>query len=887
MQSKQAFSLFIALVSLITFSFNLTAQIDTAQSAKDSIIFAIPSNSADSVDKLPSDSTKKADSTSNSEISEDAIESKIIYKARDTIKYNFTEQKVFLYGDAIVTYEDIELKAEYIELRMDSDIVYAVGVPDSNGNVVGSPVFKESGQEYRSQKMTYNFKTGKGKIDEVITQDGEGYVHGEDVKKTGDDVVYIQNGLYTTCEHDHPHFSIWAKQMKVIPNDKIIVKPANLIIEDVNTPALVPFGIFPNRSGGKSGVLVPMPGESARDGFYLINGGYYFYLSEKADLEIETDIYSKGSYAIRPSFNYRKRYKRSGHLKFRHKNTVNGVIPEDPDYEVLKDYWVEWMHKQDPKSRPNSNFSAAVNLGTQTAFRNDINTPDDDYLRSSFTSKISYSKDMLNNKLHFSLNARQTQNNQSGIMTLSLPEANISMNRIFPFKSKKTMKSRWYDNIGISYNGNIRNELNINTDSVVISSENFDTLQNSFRNGMQHNVPLSVNFKVFKHLTFTPSINYRELWYLERTQLYMDPNDTNHTVQEQTLEGFSRANSWRTSANFTTKLYGMLQFKKGKIKAFRHVMTPSVGLSYTPENVQGMTAYTDYSGSEAKQVEYSLYRNGIFGRPDTDESGKVNMSLLNNFEMKVRTKTDTGDGEKKIKLLENLKFGTGYDMVKDSLHWDNIAISGNSSISRYVNLVLGSQLDLYALKTDSTGNYYRSSDFDWNVNKRFARMTNGNIGLNFNLTGGKGKDKKKKKGQEDEDEYEDEFQEESYDDRSNSLRREYTEVDWDVPWNVRVQFNMQYNQKIDDDIIEDIITSNLQLNGDLSLTRNWKITYNMYVDPQEVQVTFANLGITRNLHCWQMTLNWTPIGDNRQSYTFNIGVRANVLQDLKYDKRSF
>ena len=884
LQSKQAIPLFIALVSLITFSQTVNAQTDTSISVSDSAGIIETLNSKDFNLHSVSDSVKRNDSITTSTISKDAIESKITYKARDTIKYDFINQKVFLYGAAVVTYEDIELQAEYIELKMDSNLVFAIGVKDSTGKVVGSPVFKEGGTEYKSQSMTYNFKTEKGIIKEVITQDGEGYVHGEAVKKNPDDVVYIQNGLYTTCDEGHPHFSIWAKQLKIIPNDKIIVKPANLIIEDVNTPILVPFGIFPNKKGGKSGILVPMPGESERDGFYLFNAGYYFYMGEKADLEIEADIYSKGSYAVRPTFNYRKRYKRSGWVKIRHKNTVTGVIPEDPNYSEVKDYWLDWNHRQENNARPNSNFSAAVNLGTQTSFNNDLNTPDQDFLRGNFTSKISYTKYMLQRKLNFSVNARQNQNNTNGVMNVSLPEFNLNMQRMFPFKSKNSVTSKWYDQIGISYNGNFKNDLSLQTDSVTLSVENFDTIANTFRNGVQHSIPIGTNIKMMKHFTLNPSINYNEVWYFNSKEKTMDPNDTNYTVQEITNDGFVRGGNVTASANLTTKVYGMLQFKKGLVRAFRHVITPSIGLSYTPENKTGIKTYKDYRDSIPKEVEYSIFEDGVYGRPDRNASGKLNLGLLNSFEMKVRSRSDTGDGTTKIKLLENLRFGTGYDFIKDSLQWDNISINGNSNITNNLGVLVGGALDLYAFKEDSTGSLYRSSAFEYTENQRLGNLRSGNIGLNFNISGGKGKKDQKKENPEENDEYQNENEEEYMD--NQSIRREYAQVDWDIPWSLSVVFQLGYQKNLVSGKLEDNITTTTTANGDLSITKNWRLTYNIYFDTKELKVSYARLGITRNLHCWQMTMDWVPIGD-RQSYSFNIGVRANILSDLKLDKRSF
>ncbi|MEQ8324590.1 MAG: putative LPS assembly protein LptD [Vicingaceae bacterium] len=872
MQSKPAFGHFIALVSLITLPLWVGAQADSLKVGIDS--------SLGKFDPVI-DTIKEAESN----ISKDAIESKVNYTARDTIKYNFETSKIFLFGDAVVTYEDIELKAAYIELTMDSNIVFARGVKDSSGNLTGNPIFKEGDQEFKSRKMTYNFDTEKGKIEDVITQEGEGYIHGKDVKKTGDDIIFIENGSYTTCDHEHPHFSFAAKKLKIIPNDKIIAKPANLVIEDVPTPVLVPFGIFPNRQGGKSGILVPVPGESQRDGFYVQNIGYYFYINDKSELQVESDIYSKGSFAFRPSYNYKTRYKRSGSLKFRYKRTVNGIIPEDPSYSVINDYWLDWNHRQDAKARPNSTFSANVNLGSSTSFRNDINTPDQDFLQNNFQSKISYSKYMLQRKLNLSLNARQNQNNNNGTINLTLPEANLTLARIYPFKSKKGVGTSWTDKVGLSYTGNFRNELSVQNRG--ISNENRDSILGNFRNGASHSIPVSTNFKIFKHFTLNPTLNYRENWFFTTTQRNWErlPDDSlgnqRDTVYDTEIPGFSRTNAWDINANLTTKIYGLVQMRKGPIKAFRHVLTPTIGVSYKPENRQGIATYRDtlYDAEDPKKarspdIEYSIYEGQVYRNLNSAESGRINFGLLNNFEMKVKSNSDSADGVKKIKLLENFRLSSAYDMIADSLNWSDVSMSGFTKLTKNIDLQFGGTYDLYAL--DSIGKrVFTVNRFEYNENGRFARMTRANFTLNFNFNSKKGK----KKGQQasNEDGYET-----GENNENAGLRRDYVGVDWDVPWNLSVNYNINYSKPE----YQEEITQSLRANGDLSITKNWKFQYETWFDFETSKVSYARLGILRNLHCWEMKMDWVPLGP-RQNYSFYIGVRANLLQELKYEKRDF
>lgn len=863
MQSKRGFLQVIALVWLITFPSLVVGQIDTNELQVDSL-------------QTDSDSLQKPDSTSESRISESAIESKVVYVARDTIKYNFETSMVFLHGDAIVTYENIELRAEYIRLHLDSNIVYAIGVKDSSGKVVGSPIFKEGGKEFKSQRMTYNFKTKKGKIHDVITQEGEGYIHGEDVKKNPDDVIYIENGRYTTCDNEDPHFSIWGKKLKIIPKDKIVAKPANLIIADVNTPIYVPFAIFPNREGGKSGIIVPMPGESVRDGFFIQNAGYYVYLGEKADLNLEMDIYTKGGLTFRPSFNYRKRYKRSGSIQGRYRRSINGIVPEDPNYSITNDYQFTWRHQQETQAHPNSNFGADVNIHTQTAFQNDVNTSDRDYLAGNFTSSINYSRYFFQDKVNLKTYLRHNQNNSSGALNLDLPEITLGVTRMYPFKSRNSVKQRWYHKIGLSYTGNFKNKLSVSGDGLIVdddtlalSYENRQEVLNEFQNGIQHSIPVTTNFKILKYFTLSPSANYREYWYFSSVRKEWDGQDS--VVERTEVPGFVRGGNGNGSVNMTTKIYGTLQNKRGYLRAFRHVMTPGVGFTYTPENRQGITSYTDTLGNE---VEYSIFEGGIVGQPNGRESGNIGFSLLNSFEAKVKTNSDTADGLKKIKLLENFRIQSGYDLIKDSLKWNDVTIRGFTQLTKNIDLNFGSTYSLYALSPDlgEGTSPVMINTFEWNQNRRLARMTRADMAVNFNFAGGKqGTQKNNREIEKNRRENE-------------SLRRSGYIVEWDVPWTINLAYTVSYDKPT----YETTVNQSLRFNGNLSITKNWKVDANGYYNFENQDIEYMTVGIIRNLHCWEMSMNWTPIAQsNRQQYRFNIKVKANILEPLKFEKQGF
>jgi len=795
---------------------------------------------------------------SDTMISKDALGSKLQYKASDSIRYDMKNRLVYLFGKVEVYYEDIELKAEEIEINLDSNLVMARGKQDSTGKFYGEPVMKEAGKEFQAHDIKYNFNTKKGIITEVMTHEGESYIHGKKVYKTPDNVMYIRNGKYTTCNLKHPHYYFSSAKLKIIPKDKIVTGPANLVIEDVPTPIGIPFGFFPNTDKQQSGILIPTPGESGQFGFFLLGGGYYWGVSDKLSMQLTGDVYSKGSWGSNFISNYNNRYRFNGNLDVRYsifKNGIEGL----PNFSERKDFFLRWNHTQDPKARPNSNFSANVNVGTSQHFTNNFNSSTQDFLSATFNSTISYKKTWDEKPFNLAINGFHSQNNVSKAVTVRLPEVAFNVSRLQPLKTKTPGKRNdLLDNFGVSYSMNFKNE--VTAGDSLFGLNNLEVLSGQFKNGMRHAIPISTSMKVLKHFTVNPSFNYSEIWYLESVDKKWD-NTINELVVD-TVNGFVRANSYDMNVNLTTKMYGMYQYKGKMIKALRHVITPSVGLSYIPENNQGLKSYID---STNNKFEYSIFQNGIYGSTNRQEAGNVNLGLLNNFEMKVRNRKDSLGEDKKIKLLENLGFRSSYNMIADSLRWSNISIDARTNIFRVVSLNYNAQLDPYQL--DSLGR--KINLFEVNSTGRIGRLVSSNLAIGFTLKSKQSTTTEKKSnfGTEQELAYI----------RANPEAF----IDFNVPWTLNVNYNIRYSKP---QFVSTTVQT-LNFSGDLSLTQKWKIGMTSGYDFQAKDFTYTTVDIYRDLHCWEMSFNWVPFGI-RQSYLFTIKIKSAILQDLKMTRRS-
>jgi len=792
--------------------------------------------------------------------SPDALEFPVKYIAKDSIRIDMKSKLVYLFGESEVYYQDIELKAENININMDSNIVTAKGKKDSTGKYFGEPVFSEKESTVNSHEIKYNFNTEKGLIIDAVTHEGENYIHGEKIYKTTNDILYIKHGKYTTCNLRHPHYWFSANKLKIIPEDKIVTGPANLVIEGIPTPLGIPFGFFPNSDKQKSGFIIPTFGESGQFGFFLLGGGYYAAISDNLNTQLTVDYYSKGSWAGNMLTNYKKRYKYNGSL-----NTSFSVFKEGfkefPNYSETQNFFIKWNHTQDPKAQPNSIFSANVNFGNSENYTNNFNSSGNQYLSTSFNSSVSYKKSFAGKPYSFSLNGYHSQNTLNKTVTVRLPELAFNVSRLYPFKRKNALgKQKIYEKIGISYSMNTKNE--VTAKDSLFSTKNLKYLIDDFQNGMKHSIPLSTSFKVLKNFTVNPSLNYSEIWYIKSVRKKLNPDSS---IETASVTGFERGNTLRMAISTSTKVYGMYQYRGNVIKALRHVMTPSVGFTFIPENNSGLNSY---NGIDGEKVDYSIFEGGIYGKSNSTEAGLINLGLLNNFEMKVRNRKDSLGKDKKIKLLENLKFSTNYDVIADSLNWSNILINARTNIKK-LNLNFTGSYDPYALDSNlTTGLITKVNTTELSRNGRLGRLTSANIAAGFSFRSKKTNDKKESNyGNEQELEY------------INANPSEF--VDFNVPWTLNVNYNVRYAKPQ----FNHTIIQTLNFSGDVSLTNKWKIGMRSGYDFEQKDLSYTSVDIYRDLHCWEMTFNWVPFGP-RQSYLFTIRVKSALLQDLKLTRRS-
>ena len=784
------------------------------------------------------------------------LKEKITYSATDSLVLDMVNQKAYLYNNAVVIYEDMRLEAGYIELDFGKNVLYSRGIKDSLGNILQKPVSNQNGEKFNAGEITYNFKTKKGKIRDVITQQGDGYIHGRDIKKDSNNMYYVARGKYTTCDLEHPHYYIGAAKIKVIPNNKIITGPAELFIADVPTPLILPFGYFPNKKGRASGILLPTYGESNQWGFFLKDGGFYFGNNEYVDLALRGDIYANGSFGGSAATNYNNRYKFNGDLNLRYSEIIDGDR-ELPNSTKSNVFFVNWRHAQDPKSNPNSRFSANVNAGSSSYNKFNGNVTGS-YLSNTFQSNIAYTKVLTGTPFNFSANARHSQNTITKKVDISLPELALTMNRIYPFKSQTRVGNKWYDKIGLSATANARNEINT-YDSLLFSNRTI----NEMRNGARFTVPIGTSMNVFKYFTFSPAITTGSTIY--RQTITKRFNLDSNKVFIDTLNTIQMANDFSLSAGIKTRLYGNYFFRTKRLKQIRHVATPTLSASYRPDFSEGQFGYyqdvqVDTTG---KTEQYSRFQNGIYGSPAAGRSGVISFGLNNTLEAKIRQKSDSVPVDKKVSLIDNFSASISYNIAAKNYNWSNINLNGRTKLFKVLDINANATIDPYQM--DSAG--VRIERFEWN-NQRAGRLTSGILSLSTVLHSKENSAKPKSSdiGTQDQLDY------------INTHRDQY--VDFNVPWNLNIYYNLNYSKPG----LEEEITQSATFSGDLSLTKNWKIMVASGYDFTNKQLTVTSINIYRDLHCWEMRFNWVPFGF-RQSFALDINVKSAMLKDLKLTRK--
>lgn len=811
-------------------------------------------------------------------------------------------KNAYIYGDGKVVYGTIELDAAVIDMDMATNMVNAVGVTDSVGTVTGSPVFNDNGTQYEAKTMQYNFKTEKGYITDVITEQGEGFLHGGLSKKVDDNTFYLQNGFYTTCDnHEDPHFGFVLTKAKVHPKKDIVTGPAYMVLAGLPLPLAVPFGYFPFSEKYSSGIIFPTFGDDYNRGFYLSNGGYYFAINDNIDLALTGEIYTKGSWGLKARSAYVKRYKYSGNFDMSYLRTVLGDKGLK-DYSRQTNFQILWNHTQDSRANPVFNFSASVNFTTSGYTRNDLSS----YYSNAFTentksSTVNFTWRPAGSKWSVSGNMSVSQRSQDSTLAVSFPNFTVTLSQVYPFKRKKAVGAdRWYEKIKLSYSGQFNNSLTAKQDEFFQKN-----LIKDWRNGMRHTMPISATFNVFKYFNITPNITLTDRMYTTKVRRQWDPNAAREICD--TSYNFYNVWDFNASLSFDTKIYGFFQplpFLGDKIKMIRYVLTPTVSISGAPDFSSPFFGYYgsyDMPGANGTVTRrtYSLFPNSLFGVPAQGKSGIVNISLANNLEMKVKSDNDS-IGEKKISLIENLTVSQSYNFAADSLNWSNINTSLMLRLVKNFNLNLSAVWDPYTYQLNSYGNPVRVNIPRWKAGKGWARLSS--AGTSFSYTFNNDTFRRKKTNDKDKngDNGEDNPRTHQDRDRAGSGTDQSGQGDgdiqlnpdgymkWEVPWSLTLNYSVQYGygafnkEKMEYD---GKFTQNLSLSGNIRPTKNWNFSFTASYDFDQHKLAYMNCNISRDLHCFTMTASFVPVGPYK-SYNFHISVNSSMLSDLKYDKRS-
>ncbi len=865
----------------------------------------IPALSSDSLQVVP-------DSLANEEekagVGLEGINAVVEYQAEDSLIFEAGGMGR-LYKQGQIVYEDLNLEADYIQMSMDSSLIYASGIEDSTGTVMGNPVFKDTSGEYISKNLKYNFNTRRGIINQVVTQQGEGYVVSGLTKKMEDDALYMVDGKYTTCDdHDNPHFYLQLSKAKVRPKKNIVAGPAHLVVEDVHLPLFIPFGFFPFTESYSSGIITPTYGDELSRGFYLKDGGYYFAISDYIDLALTGELYSKGSWGGRLRTNYRKRYKFSGALNASYLVSVTSER-NLPDYAQSKNLSLTWSHSQDPKANPFRSFSASVNFATSGYSRNDIASYYNPEVFSTNTksSSVNLTQRFPNFPLVLSASMSVSQRSKDSVLTVSLPNLTASVSRFYPFKRKNPVgRERFYEKISMSYTGSLANSI-----SEVKEYDFFKkSLVRDWRNGMRHSIPVSATFNLLNYINITPSFSYTERWYSSSIDKYYDPG-LNQLLTD-TLWGFNRVWDYSASVSASTKLYGFFQplpkLFGTKVNMIRHVLTPSVSLGYRPDfgeeryGYYKTIDYIDVEGNE-KTHTYSRYQNSLYGTPGRGKSGTISFNVANNLEMKVRNDKDTINLFKKVSLIDNFSFGTSYNLAADSLNWSNISANIRIKFGDLYTLNLSGSFDPYTYILNSAGNPVRVNVTQFEKYGIPGRLVGTGTSFSYSINNDtfKKKDKEGKakgrgglsgsgseppdldaglSGPGDETEA---FEEpEVIPDPEAALYQPFK-----MPWNVSLSYTLRYaranfnKERLEYDMK---LMHNLSFNGNLAITDKWRFTLASSYNFNTKQLSTVNCTVSRDLHCWQMSASFIPVG-RFKSYNFSIRVKSGMLQDLKYEQQ--
>ena len=843
-----------------------------------------------------------------------SIEMPVDYTANDSMVYDATNRKVHLFGKANVKYEGMDLESEKIAISLDSSIVHATGVKDTAKKALsGTPVFKMGNDSYESDTIAFNFKSKKGLINNVKTEQQEGYITSQLSKRMDNGDIYLQHGRYTTCDKEHPDFYIALSRAKVRPNKDVVFGPAYLVVADVPLPLAIPYGFFPFTKHYSSGFIMPTYGDENDRGFYLRDGGYYFAMSDKWDLKLLGEIYTKGSWGISAASNYNKRYKYSGSVYFSYQNTKTGDKGM-PDYTKQESFKIQWSHRQDAKANPFSTLAASVNFATSSYERNNLNSMynPQTMTQSTRTSSVSWSTGFSSLGMTLSSSANLSQNMRTNELSMTLPDLNVNVSRFYPFRRKQMVgKERWYEKISMSYTGQLSNSITTNEDHLLHSD-----LAKEWSNGIQHNIPVNGNFTLAKYINITLGFNFTDRMYFKKENMQWD--QAAQAVAIDTTYGFYNVYNWNASIGASTKFYGMFipnrKIFGDKIQAIRHVFTPTVSFSYAPDfgNKYYETYQRTNSDGSVELVEYSPYRSGLYSVPGKGKTGSITMQVSNNIEMKIRSDKDS-TGIKKISIIDELGAQMSYNFAASYHRWSDLSTNLRLKWWKNYTFNLNAVFATYAYELDKNGHPYVGNHTEYSKG-RFGRFQGMSQNISFTLTpdklkklfGGSVDDNDNKKNDnDDDDEGVDTDIESNVDDnlvkgqhgakkKSGGSKAETDDdgyMRFSMPWsltfgygvtmreNTSGKFNtksMRYPYKF---------TQTLNVSGNLRISDGWNISFSSGYDFDNHALSMTTASLQRDLHCFNMSCS--VVLKPYTSYNFSFRANASTLMDaLKYDKRS-
>lgn len=846
--------------------------------------------------------------------SKSALEEPVSYSAKDSITFDYTNSRAHLFGGSQVNYQNLQLTADDISLSLDSSLVHASGRPDSTGAIQGKPLFKQGEDEYEPDRISYNFKTRKAFISNVYTQEGEGFMQSREGKRDSSGVMYVQNGKYTTCDAEHPHFYVSLTRAKMHPGKNVIFGPAYLVVEDVPLPLAIPYGFFPFSSSYKSGFIMPTYGDETTRGFYLRDGGYYFAINDKVDLKVLGEFYTKGSWGLSAQTNYKKRYRFGGNFYFSYQNTKEGE-KNMPDYSVSKSFKLTWSHRQDAKANPTQTFSASVNFATSSYERNNLTSMynPESYTQSTRTSSVSYSKSFSKVGLTLSGTFNLSQNMRNSSISVTLPTLSISQSRFNPFKRKKAAgKERWYEKIAMSYTGTLANSINTKEDKLFHSS-----LVKDWRNGMRHQVPISASFSVLNYINVTPSFTFTDRMYTHKVMQGWDTD--RQAVQRDTVYGFYNVYNYNMSISANTKLYGMYRpmpwFGGKKIAAIRHVFTPTVSFSYAPDFSQSRFGFydsyvkTDANGN-VSTVSYSPFSGMMYGTVGQGMTGSVTMDVANNIEMKVRTDKDS-TGYRKISLIDELGGSLSYNMAAKRRPWSDLNLRARIKLTKKYTYSMNAVFATYAYEKDENGRVYVGDHTEWSRG-RFGRFqgTAQNISYSISNETFRKLFGKKHRTTTSDDELDEELDEEEETDptmqnvdpdrkkgKTGANQESNGDVDEDgylkfsLPWSINIGYGVTIRENTQGRFNDKRmrypykLSHTLNFSGNIRISEGWNINFSSGYDFNMHKLSMTTASLSRDLHCFQMSCSM--VISPYTSYNFTFACKAGTLADaLKWKKQS-